>query len=92
MLGFSWKRFLVTLGVSVVIWYLTVIIQGISGVNAPFNTLFTSSNCKLTGFPIAECISSGPEEISVWLINIINIIIWFWLLHFAWNFFEKRSK
>ncbi len=92
MLGFSKKRFLVTLGLSVLVWYLTVIIQGISGFNAPFNMLFTSSICKMTGFPIAECISSGPGEISVWLINVVNILFWFWVIHLFWGWFQKRGN
>lgn len=92
MFGFTLKRFLITLGISVGIWYLAVIIQGISGYNAPFNTLFTSSVCKLTGFPIAKCISPGPKEVSVWLINTVNIIFWFFVIHLFWGFFQKRSK
>lgn len=92
MLGFSWKRFLVTLGISVGVWYLTVIVQGITGFRAPFNTLFSSSVCKMTGFPIAECVSPGPGKVSVWLINIINIFFWFWVIHLFWGWFRRFGK
>jgi len=80
-MGFSKKRFLVALGLSVMIWYVTVIIQGITGFRSPFNMLFTSSSCKMTGFPISECVSSGPEEVSVWLIIFINILFLLQCLH-----------
>lgn len=92
MLGFSKKRFFITLGLSVLVWYSTVIIQGVSGFNASYNTLFTSFSCKLTGFPIAECILSGPEEVSVWLFNGVNILFWFWVIHFLTNLMFKRTS
>lgn len=93
MFGFSIKRFLITLGLSVAVWYLSVVIQGITGFRSTFNMLFTSSSCKMTGFPVAECVSSGPGEISVWLINFINIFFWFWVIHLFWGWVEKgKSK
>lgn len=92
MLGFSKKRFLITLGLSILIWYVTVIIQGIVGINAPFGILGSGNTCNLTGFPIAQCIySSNSSSMLVWTINIINVIIWFWVIHFFWNLFSSKK-
>lgn len=91
MWDLSWKKVLITLGLSVVIWYMSVVIQGITSFNAPYNTLFTASSCKMTGFPIVKCISPGPGEISIWLINMINIFFWFWVIHLFWGWFNKQK-
>lgn len=88
MFSFTKKRFITTLVLSSVIWYTSVLIQGFTGFNAPYNMLFTSSTCKLTGFPIADCRYST----SVWLINLINIIFWFWVVHLFWGWFEKGKS
>lgn len=90
MLGFSKKRFLLTLGLSILIWYVSVVIQGITGVNAPFGILGSGNVCNLTGFPVAQCIYSSSLGMSVWVINLINIVIWFWVIHFFWNLFARK--
>lgn len=91
MLGFERKRFIITLVLSILIWYGSVIIQGLTGINAPFGILGSESRCNLSGFPVAECIYSSRSSVSVWLINITNIIFWFWLIHLVMNlFFKKR--
>lgn len=84
-MGFTKKRFFITLGLSILVWYGSVVAQGISGYNAPFNILFSGSICKVTGFPVVACLYGG----SVWLVNIINISFWFWVLHFTWHWFDK---
>ena len=89
MLSFSKKRFFITLGLSILIWFITVLIQGVSGYKAPFNLLSSASICKVTGFPIATCSYSGKGYIPFWLIDLINIFFWFWVLHFSWNWFKK---
>lgn len=88
MFGFSWKRFFVTLGVSVGVWLVSGIVQAFTGFSNYF-TIFHS--CSLTGYPIALCISSN-DQIKVILVSGVNIIFWFWGLHFVWNFFQKRGK
>ncbi len=88
MLGFSWKRFLVTLGVSVVVWVVSGVVQAFVGFSNYFS-IFHS--CSLTGYPIALCISNN-DPTKVVFVSFANIIIWFWVLHFAWNFFDKRGK
>lgn len=92
MLGFSKKRFLVTLGLSGVIWYVTVIIQGITGYNAPFNLLSSGSSCQITGFPIAQCIYVSSGKSSVWMINLLNILLWFWFVHLFSSFLFRPKK
>lgn len=87
-MGFSKKRFFITLGLSVVVWYGSVLVQGISGYNAPFNIPFSGSICKVTGFPIATCLDGR----SVWVVNAINMLFWFWVIHLFWNWFEKRRS
>jgi len=87
MLGFSKKRFLVTLGLSILIWLVSGVIQAMVG----FSDYFKISHaCSLTGYPIALCISNNNLA-KVNLISLVNITIWFWVLHFAWKWFEKRS-
>jgi len=88
MLGFSWKRFLITLGLSMVVWVISGIVQALVGFSNYF-TIFHS--CSLTGYPIALCISSN-DQIKVVLVSGVNIVLWFWVLHFAWNWFEKRGN
>lgn len=86
MLGFSKKRFFVTLGLSVVVWLVSGLIQALTG----FSNYFTVFHkCSLTGYPIALCISSN-DQIKVVLVSIANIIIWFWVIHFfSIHFFFK---
>lgn len=87
MLGFSKKRFLATLGLSIFIWLLTVFIQAFS--EAPkYVATFTQSKCSATGYPINYCLNNLPEE----LVYVINIIFWFWVIHLLWGWFEKRKS
>lgn len=88
MFGFTLKRFLITLGISVGIWIISGIIQALTGFSNYF-TIFHS--CSLTGYPIALCISSN-DQMKIILISGVNIILWFWILHFVFNLFEKRAK
>jgi len=89
MLGFSWKRFLITLGVSVVVWVITALIQAYATFSKYLGTF--SSGCQVTGYPIDVCTLKGPDIPAI-IIILINIFFWFWVLHLAWNFFGKRGK
>lgn len=87
MLGFSWKRFFITLGLSVGLWLVSGLIQALVG----FSDYFTVFHkCSLTGYPIALCISSN-DQTKVVLVSIVNIAIWFWGIHLFWGWFEKRQ-
>lgn len=88
MFGFSKKRFFITLGLSVVVWGASGVLQGLLGFSNYF-TVFHS--CSLTGYPIALCVSSN-DQAKVILVSVVNIILWFWVMHFIWGWFEKRRS
>lgn len=86
------KRFLVTLGISVGVWLVSVFIQFFTLYNVKF-TLFSSNACQITGFPIAQCIYSSSDQLPFWLIDFANIFFWFWVIHLFWNWVDKgKSK
>ncbi len=82
------KRFLVTLGLGILIWVISGILQAVTGFSNYF-TIFHA--CSLTGYPIALCISNN-DSVKITLVSLINIVIWFWVLHFGWEWFEKRNN
>ena len=86
---FKFKRFLLTLGISVGIWGITVLIQ----VYATFaNFLGTfSSGCQVTGYPFDLCALRGPEIPAI-LVVFVNLCLWFFVIHLFWNWFENRGK
>lgn len=89
MLGFTLKRFLITLGASVGVWIISAIIQAYLTFGKYIGTF--SSGCQVTGYPIDVCALRGPDIPAI-LIIIINIVFWFWVLHFIFNLFNKRAK
>ena len=88
MFGFSDKRFLVAVGLSVGIWYASVIVQGLIGYNAPFNLLATASTCKLTGFPVA----TFKYDNSYLAIDLVNLVFWFLVVHLFISFILMRKS
>lgn len=91
MWDLSWKKILVTLGLSIAIWFLSVFVQFFTFFKVKF-TLFSSSSCQLTGFPIADCIYESPDQMPYWVIDLINIFFWFWIIHFFWGWFNKNKS
>lgn len=89
MWGFSKKRFLITLGLSVGVWSVSGVVQLLVQQDNTFGFFSFGGSCEITGYPIALCISSN-DNLRFILISLVNIALWFWLLHFAWNWFEKR--
>ena len=87
MLGFSWKRFFITLGLSILIWLVSVFIQGMSLYKIKFG-LFSGSTCEITGFPIAMCTYNGAQAL---MLQVINLFFWFWVIHLFWGWFDKRK-
>lgn len=85
MLGFTKKRFFITLGLSVGIWYFSVLIQGFVGINAPLSGFFSGSMCKLTGFPLAQCVYKNAETYIT-----LNIISWFLIISLLTTFLKRR--
>lgn len=89
MLGFSKKRFFITLGLSVVVWLVSGLIQALTN-KGEFGSYVFGTGCELTGYPIALCISSN-DKVKFFLVIIANIVLWFWVIHLFWHWFEKRG-
>ncbi len=88
MWGFSKKRFFLTLGLSILVWVMSGVLQAVTGFSNYF-TIFHA--CSLTGYPIALCISSN-DSVKINLISLTNIIFWFCVLHFIWKWVIKRQN
>ena len=88
MWGFSKKRFFITLGLSVGIWLISGFIQAWIGFSDYFTVFHT---CSLTGYPISLCVSSN-NQIMIASVSVINIFIWFWIIHLFWGWFEKSKS
>ncbi len=88
MFGFSKKRFLVTLGLSILVWVVSLIIQGTTLYKVKFS-LFSGSACEITGFPIATCTYSGFQA---GLFQLVNIFFWFWIIHLFSTFIFRSKK
>lgn len=89
MLGFSWKRFLVTLGLSIGVWIVTAIIQAYATFGMYLGTF--SSGCQVTGYPIDICTMRGPDVPAI-LVILINILFWFFIIHLFWGWFRRSGK
>ena len=92
MWGFSKKRFFVTLGLSILVWLVSGIIQLIVQQDKTFGFFSFGGSCEITGYPIALCISS-KDDIKFILVSLVNIILWFWVIHLLGNWMNKgKSK
>lgn len=89
MFGFSKKRFFITLGLSILIWGLSAVIQAYITFAKYLGTF--SSGCQVTGYPIDVCTLRGPNVPAFWII-LLNIAIWFWVIHLFWGWFDKRKS
>ncbi len=88
MWGFSKKRFLITLGISIVVWLISFVIQANMTFGKYLGTF--SSGCQVTGYPIDVCTLRGPY-ISPILIIVLNIFFWFWIIYFLGKLVQKRN-
>ena len=88
MFGFSKKRFFVTLGLSVVVWVISNFIQLFNANYWPQGFSLLGNSCTVTGYPIALCLSAH-EKIKILPVYLANIIIWFWVIHLFWGWFQK---
>lgn len=89
MWGFSKKRFLVTLGLSILVWIITTIVQAYVTFAKYMGTF--STGCQATGYPIDVCVIPGTY-VPPAIIILINISFWFLVLHFGWKWFGKAQK
>jgi hypothetical protein len=85
MWGFTKKRFFVTLGLSLVVWLGSFLIQAVVTYKNYIGTF--SSGCQVTGYPIDICSFSSPSRYPAILIIIINLFFWYWIIHLLWSFF-----
>lgn len=90
MLGFSKKRFFITLGLSILIWLISGFVQVFLN-KGEFGSYVFGTGCELTGYPVALCVSEN-DKFKFFLVLLLNIILWFWVLHFGWKWFEKRNN
>ncbi len=92
MWGFSKKRFLITLGISVGLWIISVIVQFLfKSDNVQYGFFIFAKSCEVTGYPIARCIPYYDKG-QIYFTYVINILSWFFVIHLFWNWFDKRSK
>lgn len=87
----SKKAFIIILVLSVVIWYISRVVQALIEVyilKTSQISLYPSSISE-TGFPIARNMSQS--ENSYYFICILNIILWFIILFGIWKLIKKNS-
>lgn len=89
MLGISKKRFLVTLGLSILVWMVSMVVQVYSTFGKSIGTF--STGCRVTGYPIDGCMIQG-SYIPPILIMMINITFWFWVIHLFWSWVDKKGS
>lgn len=89
MFNFSYKRIFITLGLSIVVWLVSAIIQGYLTFAKYLGTF--STGCQVTGYPIDICTLAG-SEVPALLVIMINILFWFWIIHLFWRLFEKKQS
>lgn len=92
MLGFSKKRFFITLGLSVAVWVGSAVIHLLAEAkNFDYGFFIFARSCEVTGYPLARCI---PEQKTgeIILTYFINILFWFWVIHFFWRVFKKGNN
>lgn len=86
-MGFSKKRVVISLIISIVIWLITVFIQAVN--EAPrYVAMLSQSDCPATGYPLTQCIKNIPNI----LVYGINIFFWFWVIHFFYGFFTRKRN
>lgn len=89
-MGFSKKRFFITLGLSVGVWLVSGFVQVLIN-KGEFGSYVFGTGCELTGYPISLCISNNDRQKFI-LIVLANIMFWFWVIHLFWHWFEKRDN
>ena len=92
MWGFSKKRFVITLGLSVVVWVISLVIQFLSSDSNPGYGMFAlAKSCEVTGYPIAQCIPEHDKSL-VYINYFVNILIWFLIIHLLSSLFYKPDS
>lgn len=91
MWGFSKKRFLVILGLSVLVWFISGLIQLFDPRDWQYHFSLSGSSCTVTGYPLSKCYSDY-ESIKIWGTCLFNIFFWFWIIQLLSSFIFRSSK
>lgn len=84
MLGISKKRFLVTLVLSIFIFFFSVFIQIYDFEDWKLEGFLNLSSCSQTGYPIKICLYNSSQGL-VFSIGLINIAFWFLVINFLYS-------
>ena len=87
------KKTYIVIGVlSVVIWYISRIVQAIweALIVSKFSVSVYSGECSATGYPIPLCINRGDNILPIY--HFINISFWFMFIFGIWKLIRKTSK
>lgn len=90
MWNFSKKRFFITLGLSILVWLISGLVQMLLN-KGEFGSYVFGTSCEITGYPIARCVSSYLK-LEIILNYLINVIFWFWVIHLFWGWFQKSRN
>lgn len=84
MWGFSKKRFLVTVTLSLIIFFISAFIQIYDFEDWKLRGFLNLSSCSGTGYPIKVCLYNSTPGLLI-SISLINIIFWFLIISFLYS-------
>ena len=87
----SRKSFIIILGLSIILWYISKIVQALIEMfvfNIPSISIYPTSNVE-TGYPIFLNLSRSDSMRYVFYL--INITFWFMVIWGIWKIFFKNS-
>ena len=73
--NFTLKKFLITLGLSIVIWVISMAIQNLFAQNVNYGFFIFAKSCEVTGYPVAMCIPEY-DKAKIYMFYFLNIFIW----------------
>lgn len=88
MIGFSKKRLLITLVLSIVVWLVTAVVQAYSTFAKYIGTF--SSGCQITGYPLDLCEMS--QDVPALIVILTNIAFWFLIINLFFGWFSKTKS
>lgn len=85
------KSFVVILILSVVTWYISRYVVALFNIFILKNIAIDifGSGCLPTGYPLFYCVDN---RLSLILISLINISIWFIIIHALWKLIKKNRE
>ena len=92
MVSFSKKRFLITLGLSILVWVVSMVIQQVvKGDNVNYGFFIFAKSCEVTGYPFARCIPDYDKG-QIYFTYLINLLSWFFIIHLFWGWVDKSKN